>query len=114
MDCTFSYMLNETPTITNMSHSLATNAGDTIIVEGTYGDSGDLAMEVDNFTATIGGESVALTADVENLTLSFTFPAIPAGNYILSLLHQIVGYAKNEVVMINVLKITSITPTNGS
>lgn len=41
-------------------------------------------------------------------------PILVYGNYLLSVTHSVVGHAKNEILMVNVVKITSISPTTGS
>jgi hypothetical protein len=41
-------------------------------------------------------------------------PALVHGSYLLAVTHEDKGYAKNEINMNNVLKITGISPTTGS
>jgi hypothetical protein len=57
---------------------------------------------------------LTLTEDGAGSGFKFLFPTLVAGNYLLSVLHEDTGYAKNEIVMINVLKISSISPKTGS
>ena len=85
-DCLYTYALNETPIITNMTHSLATNAGDNVTVEGTY-DTFDLKSEMANYTAEIGGEAVVLEEHTEGTGFTFLFPALVHGSYSLALHH---------------------------
>ena len=74
----------------------------------------DLKTVFAKLTAKIGGEDLVLTEDGGGTGFTFPFPVLVTENYLLSVLHEDVGYAKNDIVMINVLKISSISPQTGS
>ena len=65
-------------------------------------------------SATIGGLEVALTEDTSGTGFTFEMPVLVHGNYLLKVTHQDSGYAKNDISMANILKITSISPNSGS